>query len=54
MSDLDWMNIELQKDADNRYLFANLQGLVTPVLGVAHRCRRLPAGGGNQRPKRCR
>lgn len=32
MSDLDWMNIELQKDADNRYLFANLQGLVTPVL----------------------
>src|SRR5690606_34699629 len=21
MSDLDWMNIELQKDADNRYLF---------------------------------
>lgn len=32
MSELDWMNIELQKDADNRYLFANLQGLVTPVL----------------------
>jgi HK97 family phage major capsid protein len=32
MSDLDWMNIELQKDADNRYLFANLQGLVTPIL----------------------
>jgi len=32
MSDLDWMNIELQKDADNRYLFANLQGMVTPVL----------------------
>jgi HK97 family phage major capsid protein len=32
MSDLDWMNIELQKDAQNRYLFANLQGLVTPVL----------------------
>ncbi|WP_288436868.1 phage major capsid protein [uncultured Pseudomonas sp.] len=32
MTDLDWMNIELQKDADNRYLFANLQGLVSPVL----------------------
>lgn len=32
MTDLDWMNIELQKDADNRYLFANLQGMVTPVL----------------------
>ena len=32
MSDLDWMNIELQKDGENRYLFANLQGLVTPVL----------------------
>lgn len=32
MSDLDWMNIELQKDADNRYLFANLQGLVTPII----------------------
>jgi HK97 family phage major capsid protein len=32
MTDLDWMNIELTKDADNRYLFANLQGMVTPVL----------------------
>lgn len=32
MSDLDWMNIELQKDGENRYLFANLQGLVTPIL----------------------
>lgn len=32
MTDLDWMNIELQKDGENRYLFANLQGLVTPVL----------------------
>lgn len=32
MTELDWMNIELLKDADNRYLFANLQGLVTPVL----------------------
>lgn len=32
MTDLDWMNIELLKDADNRYLFANLQGLVTPIL----------------------
>lgn len=32
MSDLDWMNIELMKDGENRYLFANLQGLVTPVL----------------------
>ncbi len=32
MTELDWMNIELQKDAQNRYLFANLQGLVTPVL----------------------
>lgn len=32
MTDLDWMNIELQKDSENRYLFANLQGLVTPVL----------------------
>lgn len=32
MTELDWMNIELQKDANNRYLFANLQGMVTPVL----------------------
>ncbi|OEC42522.1 capsid protein [Pseudomonas sp. 1D4] len=32
MTDLDWMNIELQKDGENRYLFANLQGLVTPIL----------------------
>lgn len=32
MSDLDWMNIELQKDGENRYLFANLQGLSTPIL----------------------
>ncbi|WP_167509184.1 phage major capsid protein [Pseudomonas oryzihabitans] len=32
MSDLDWMNIELQKDGQNRYLFANLQGLATPIL----------------------
>lgn len=32
MTDLDWMNIELEKDADKRYLFANLQGMVTPVL----------------------
>ncbi|MGV8944669.1 phage major capsid protein [Thermomonas sp.] len=32
MSELDWMNIELEKDNTNRYLFANLQGLVTPIL----------------------
>lgn len=32
MTDLDWMNIELQKDGQNRYLFANLQGLATPIL----------------------
>lgn len=32
MTELDWMDIELQKDAQNRYLFANLQGLVTPIL----------------------
>jgi HK97 family phage major capsid protein len=32
MTELDWMNIELEKDGENRYLFANLQGLVTPVL----------------------
>lgn len=32
MTELDWMNIELEKDGQNRYLFANLQGLVTPVL----------------------
>lgn len=32
MTELDWMNIELLKDADNRYLFANLQGLATPIL----------------------
>lgn len=32
MTDLDWMNIELEKDGENRYLFANLQGLVTPIL----------------------
>lgn len=32
MTELDWMKIELQKDAENRYLFANLQGLVTPIL----------------------
>lgn len=32
MSELDWMDIELQKDGENRYLFANLQGLVTPIL----------------------
>lgn len=32
MTDLDWMNIELEKDAQNRYLFANLQGFVTPIL----------------------
>jgi len=32
MTELDWMNIELQKDAQNRYLFANLQGFVTPIL----------------------
>ncbi|MDD1966952.1 phage major capsid protein [Pseudomonas putida] len=32
LSELDWMNIELQKDGENRYLFANLQGLVTPIL----------------------
>ncbi|MFZ5935028.1 phage major capsid protein [Pseudomonas sp. HS6-2] len=32
MTDLDWMNIELQKDGENRYLFANLQGLSTPIL----------------------
>lgn len=32
MTELDWMNIELQKDGENRYLFANLQGLVMPIL----------------------
>lgn len=32
MPELEWMNIELQKDGENRYLFANLQGLVTPIL----------------------
>lgn len=32
MTELDWMNIELEKDSQNRYLFANLQGLVTPIL----------------------
>lgn len=32
MTDLDWMNIELQKDGENRYLFANLQGLATPII----------------------
>lgn len=32
MTELDWMNIELQKDGENRYLFANLQGLTTPIL----------------------
>jgi HK97 family phage major capsid protein len=32
MTDLDWMNIELEKDSNNRYLFANLQGFVTPIL----------------------
>jgi len=32
MTELDWMNIELLKDGENRYLFANLQGLVTPIL----------------------
>lgn len=32
MSDLDWMDIELLKDNENRYMFANLQGLVSPVL----------------------
>lgn len=32
MTELDWMDIELQKDSQNRYLFANLQGLVTPIL----------------------
>ncbi len=32
MTELDWMDIELQKDAQNRYLFANLQGFVTPIL----------------------
>ncbi|WP_169294616.1 phage major capsid protein [Advenella sp. EE-W14] len=32
MPELNWMNIELQKDTTNRYLFANLQGLVTPIL----------------------
>ena len=32
MTELDWMNIELEKDANNRYLFANLQGLVSPIL----------------------
>jgi HK97 family phage major capsid protein len=32
MTELDWMEIELQKDGENRYLFANLQGLVTPIL----------------------
>lgn len=32
MTELDWMDIELQKDGENRYLFANLQGLVTPIL----------------------
>ena len=32
MTELDWMNIELEKDSNNRYLFANLQGFVTPIL----------------------
>ncbi|HDS1139811.1 TPA: phage major capsid protein [Stenotrophomonas maltophilia] len=32
MTELDWMNIELEKDSQNRYLFANLQGFVTPIL----------------------
>ncbi|MFY1957090.1 phage major capsid protein [Achromobacter xylosoxidans] len=32
MTELDWMDIELQKDSQNRYLFANLQGFVTPIL----------------------
>lgn len=32
MTEQDWMDIELQKDAQNRYLFANLQGFVTPIL----------------------
>lgn len=32
MTELDWMEIELQKDSQNRYLFANLQGFVTPIL----------------------
>lgn len=32
MTELDWMNIELQKDGQDRYLFANLQGLATPIL----------------------
>ena len=35
MTELDWMNIELQKDGENRYLFANLQGLVTRCSGGA-------------------
>jgi HK97 family phage major capsid protein len=32
MSDLTWMGIELEKDANNSYLFANLQGIATPIL----------------------
>lgn len=32
MTELDWMDIELQKDSQNHYLFANLQGFVTPIL----------------------
>ncbi len=28
----DWAGIELTKDADNRYIFANVQGTVTPQL----------------------
>lgn len=32
MTEQDWMDIELQKDSQNRYLFANLQGFVTPIL----------------------
>ena len=32
LSLVDWANIELQKDAENRYLFANPYGSMTPTL----------------------
>ncbi|MDY7025194.1 MAG: phage major capsid protein [Pseudomonadota bacterium] len=32
MTDKSWMNIELQKDNNNAFLFANIQGIATPLL----------------------
>lgn len=32
MSEMDWLDIELQKDENGRYIFANIQGLTTPLL----------------------